>query len=109
MPAETKTVSLPSLPTGLEFEELVAAAFQTSGYYIERDLIERQGIELLQLDLLCTDYSTSPPEQTLVEAKSGDNWGFGDIFKVLGWKTYLNVEQAALVTSKSKDRMETYQ
>ncbi len=100
-------VTLPDLPKGREFEELVAALYQSAGRFVERDIIERESIEILQLDVLATDYSQTPIRQCLVEAKGGD-WGFTDIFKVKGWVTYLGIPDATLVISQQRDRLELY-
>lgn len=101
--------ALPSLPTGREYEELIGAAFHAAGHYVERDITERDGIEILQLDGISTDYSSRPPFLHLIEAKAGNDWGFKDIFKILGWKTYLKLNGAALVTSRQKERFADYQ
>lgn len=95
-------VSLPDLPTNTEFEEYVAAYVQAAGFFVERSLIDRQEEELLELDVIATDYSaTSPPCERLIEVKSGD-WGFPDIFKVSGWGKYLGIAHLELVVCKAK-------
>ena len=78
------SVSLPELPKGKEFEEYISAFFQSGGNYIERSIIEREVEEVLELDIITTDYCSSTPEIKLVEVKSG-GWGFPDLFKVRGW------------------------
>lgn len=103
------TASLPELPRGTEFEEMIAAAFQGAGYFVERDIVMRENIEILQIDSICTDYTHRPPLLCLIEAKSGDDWGFKTIFKINGWKSYLNITRALLVTARRKDRFEIYQ
>ena len=65
------TVSLPELPKGKEFEEYISACFQLGGYYIERNIIERDIEEILELDIILTNYGTTAPEITLVEVKVG--------------------------------------
>ena len=102
------TASLPDLPKGREFEDLVAAIYQSSGLFVERDVTQREEIDLLQLDVITTDYGQAPPALRLVEAKSG-NWGFGDIFKMRGWMAHLNVEASTLVTLQDRDRFDAYQ
>jgi hypothetical protein len=101
------TATLPELPKGREFEELVAAVFQSSGMFVERDLTEREEVEVLQLDAISTDYRERPPVLHLVEAKSG-KWGFKDIFKIKGWMTYLNIPRACLITTEPRERPEAY-
>jgi len=55
-------VSLPDLPKGKEFEEYISAFFQSGGNYIERNIIEKEskGKEVLELDIIATDYSSPP-------------------------------------------------
>jgi len=98
-------VSLPDLPKGKEFEEYISAFFQASGYYIERNIIERETEEVLELDIITTDYSLSPPQIKLLEVKSGD-WGFPDLFKVRGWMDYLNISKGVFVASKEKSNVD---
>lgn len=65
------SVELPELPKGKEFEEYISAFFQSGGYYIERNIIEREVEEVLELDIITTDYGSAPPEIQLLEVKSG--------------------------------------
>lgn len=96
------SAKLPDLPKGKEFEEFVAAFLQTHGYFIERNIIDRQEEEVLELDVFASKYDKETiPENTLFEMKSG-GWGFGDIFKVKGWLEYLNIEKGCLVVQKPK-------
>jgi hypothetical protein len=46
------TALLPSLPKGKEFEEFLAAFFQTNGYYVERNIIDRQEEEITVMGYL---------------------------------------------------------
>ncbi len=100
-------VELPALPTGREFEELVAATFQSSGLFVERDLTQREEVEVLQLDAVTTNYDTTPPQLRLIEAKSGD-WGFRDVFKIRGCMAYLNIAAGCLIASTGEDGFESY-
>ena len=83
-------VSLPELPKGKEFEEFVSAFFQSNKYYIERNIARREVVDILELDIVTTNYNLSPPEIKLLEIKSGD-WGSSDLFKVRGWMDYLSI------------------
>ena len=99
---EKISIKLPPDPRDEAFEEHVASYFLTSGYYVERRLVEREltdsGVEeILELDLIATDYRVTPPALTLVEAKSGDRWGFPDIFKIFGWMHYLKVPNGMFI------------
>jgi len=102
------SVSLPDLPKGKELEEYISAFFQSGGNYIERNIIERELEEVLELDIIATDYSLSPPEIKLLEVKSGD-WGFSDLFKVRGWMDYLNISKGVFVASKEKSNVDFFQ
>ena len=103
------SVSLPDLPKGKEFEEYISAFFQCGGFYVERNLVEREEKEeLLELDIVATNYGGDTPESLVVEVKSG-NWGFSDIFKVKGWLDYLGYTQGLLLTNKPKEKTEFYE
>jgi hypothetical protein len=97
-------VTLPDFPKGKEFEEFVSAHFQSGGLYIERNIIERNAEEVLELDIITTDYDKNPPEIKLHEIKSG-YWGFPDIFKLNGWINYLKIRNALLVVNSQKDNI----
>jgi hypothetical protein len=94
-------VELPAHPTEKEFEEYIAAYLQCAGFYVERNIVERDVTEVLELDIITTDYDASPPNVRLVEIKSG-GWGFPDVFKVYGWLRYLGIPSGALVVKKAK-------
>jgi len=101
------SVSLSDFPKGPEFEEYISAFFQLGGYYIERNIIERGVEEVLELDIITTNYNILPPEIKLIEVKSG-GWGFTDIFKIRGWMDYLNIYEGALIVSREKRRIDDY-
>jgi hypothetical protein len=93
-------VHLQDVPqTPAELEDYVAALFQTSGYFVEKNITERDFTEILELDAVATSYDGGLPDSVLAEAKSGD-WGFADIFKVAGWMRYLDLPRGALFVSK---------
>jgi hypothetical protein len=83
--------TLPADPKGLELEDFVAAHFVSRGCYVETGIKERSPDELLELDIVWTDYRTVPHQRHPVEIKSG-GWGVGDIFKFFGWTRYLDLE-----------------
>ncbi|HOQ17520.1 MAG TPA: hypothetical protein PLG49_09185 [Defluviitaleaceae bacterium] len=99
------SINLPDLPKGKEFEEYISAFFQSGGNYIERNIIEKEVEEILELDIIATDYDLSKPEIKLIEVKSGD-WGFPDLFKVRGWMDYLNIASGVFIASKEKDSVD---
>src|SRR2546428_10782564 len=78
-------------PTGYELEDLVAAHFVSSGCYVETSIKAREPEEILELDVVWTDYRKDPPRGRPVEVKSGQ-WGLGDVFKFHGWNTYLKLD-----------------
>lgn len=109
MGSSNKTVSLPKLPTDDEFEDYVAAYIQAAGFYIEKSIIDRQEAEILELDIIFTDYHVDmPPIEKLIEVKSG-GWGFTEIFKMLGWGEYLKIKDLNLVVCKEKPNHDFYQ
>ena len=82
------TIHLPKLPEGEYLEDYVAAFLQCGGFYTEKSVIESGETQVMELDILAWKPTDQPPQHTLFEVKGGD-WGFPDIFKVYGWKTYL--------------------
>ncbi|MBS1867987.1 MAG: hypothetical protein JSS69_18910 [Acidobacteria bacterium] len=75
-------------PKGAELEDFVSAHFASRGCYVETCIKERKPEEILELDVVWTDYRKDPEERHPVEIKSGD-WGLGDVFKFYGWTRYL--------------------
>jgi len=103
------TVSLPNLPKEKEFEEFVSAVYQAVGLFVERNIIEKDVEEILELDVILTNYSSPQvPALELLEVKSG-KWGFPDVFKLLGWKTYLNLPVARLIVQQANKKLDLYQ
>jgi hypothetical protein len=96
------------LPRDKDFEDYLSAHFQCGGGYIERNIIERDVEEVLELDIISTTYAAgAAPSPLLIEAKSG-GWGFGEIFKLLGWLQYLNIERGVLIVSTPKSNFDFY-
>ncbi|HHY08263.1 MAG TPA: hypothetical protein GX530_07030 [Corynebacteriales bacterium] len=102
------SAKLPDDPRGIDFEEYVAAVCQAAGLYTELNLIERETVELLQLDVLTTDYSVTPPFLRIIEAKSGKNWGSTDLFKIRGAMHHLGVTAGAFAVREERDGLEIY-
>lgn len=100
---------LPELPKGREFEEYISAFFQCGGCYVERNIIEREERnEILELDLVATNYDEKQTKTLVAEVKSGD-WGFSDIFKVKGWLDYLGFIDGLLITNRPKENIRFYE
>src|SRR5215468_3179515 len=87
-------VALPRIPaSGRDLVDYVAGLFQTAGYFVERNVRQRDVADVLELDAVATSYDGPRPTCVLAEAKGG-RWGFTDIFKVAGWMAYLGIERA---------------
>lgn len=91
-------------PKGLELEDFVAAHFVSRGCYVETGVKERSPDEILELDIVWTDFRKNPPERHPVEVKSGD-WGLGDVFKFYGWTRYLGLEPGQFVHKEQCGRL----
>jgi hypothetical protein len=86
------TVTLSEVPeTGQELEDYVAALFLASGHFVEKNVTSPN---VMELDIVATDYRVSPPRVLLTEAKGG-GWGYGDMFKVVGWMNYLRIKEGS--------------
>jgi hypothetical protein len=92
-------------PTGWELEDFIAAHFVSRGCYVETGVKERNPDELLELDIVWTDYRREPPIPHPVEVKSGD-WGLGDVFKFFGWTSYLHLEPGEFVHKEPCGRLD---
>ena len=84
--------NIPKTPTDLE--DFVAAPFPSSGHFVEKISLSAF-TEMLELDSVATNYDGVLPQWTLSETKSGD-WGFSDIFKVVGWMQYRGAPREAV-------------
>ena len=95
-------IMLPDKPQSADaLEDYVAALFQSAGFFIEKNIIERDShTEILELDVVGTSYDNDVPFSILAEAKSG-KWGFPDIFKMIGWMKYLQIPQGAFFVSET--------
>jgi hypothetical protein len=89
-------VQLSNDPKGWELEDFVAAHFASRGAYVEAGVTERSPTDILELDVVWTDYRKNPPESHPVEVKSGEVH-LGDIFKFYGWTKYLDLPPGQFV------------
>jgi hypothetical protein len=87
--AKVEIPNIPSEPRDLE--DYVAALFQSAGFFVERNVVET---DVLELDVVATSFDQPIPAQVLIEVKSG-RWHFRDIFTVLGQMKYLGIEKGA--------------
>ena len=86
-------IALSPVPhSGRELEDYVAGMFQAAGYFVEKNIRQRDVSDVLELDAVATSYDGLVPRSVLAEAKGG-RWGFPDIFKVAGWMAYLGIER----------------
>jgi hypothetical protein len=99
------SVEIADIPvTPNELEEYVAALFMASRYFVEVGVTERDETSILELDAVATNYADAVPQMVIAEAKSG-GWGFPDLFKVIGWMQYLNIQKGGFfVTNEAADK-----
>lgn len=90
---------LAEIPRGKELEDFVAAMLQCTGHFLEKNVEEPN---VLELDIVATRYADAGPSRRLFEVKEGPAQ-FSDIFKVLGWMTYLGIDQGAFVTANAPE------
>jgi hypothetical protein len=98
--ATSGAAGLPTDPKNLMYEDFVGACLSALGYFVEpriRQFIDKQNV--LELDAVISNVA-DPPDRILVEAKSG-NWGFADVFKVYGWRSYLGNPRGFVVSRTS--------
>lgn len=98
---ESTAIQLPKIPKDKDYEDYLCAHLQAGGLYVERSVIYREHEEILELDILTTDFQEKSADNKLVEIKGG-NWGFSDIFKIRGWLTYLNYEFGVFIVQKKR-------
>jgi hypothetical protein len=89
---------LPSHPKGHELEQFVAAIFQYTGFYIDKNVSHwLEGTTIGELDVVLTGYTPSTLSQQLIEVKSG-HWTFGDLFRLRGWMDFVGLSSALFFT-----------
>lgn len=90
-------------PTGWELEDVVSAHLAARRVFVETGVTERDPTDILELDVVWTDYSREGTKRIPIEVKSGQ-WGIGDIFKFFGWTRYLDLEPGLFVCLKVPSR-----
>ncbi|MGW7622283.1 hypothetical protein ACWGLG_41980 [Streptomyces antimycoticus] len=99
-----EVVTLPDIPkAGEELEDYIAALFQASDHFVEKQIVESDSSDILELDIFATDYGSEKAVRRLIEVKGG-KWGFTDLFKVVGWMQYLSLEHGAFFMTRWDDR-----
>lgn len=76
-----KVVALPENPKGEALEDYIAALFQASGHFVEKQIIESDPADILELGIFATDYGPEKAVRRLIEAKGG-GWGFAELLNV---------------------------
>lgn len=100
-------IELPDIPSqATEREDAAAALYQASGSFVERNVIEKDVNEILELDVVATSYDVNTPESVIAEAKSGRDWGYADLFKLYGWMHYLRISRGALFATRTPEGKE---
>ncbi len=92
-------------PKGAELEDWVSAHFASRSCYVETCVKERNPDEILELDVVWTDYRKDPEERHPVEVKSGE-WGLGEVFKFYGWTRYLGLEPGQFIHKRPCGRLD---
>lgn len=101
-----KSVSLPEIPTGIEFEEFISAYFQAMGMYLDRNIVYKEDSEeLLELDIIVSSYVEEIPKKIIIEVKSG-NLHLSDVFKLKGWMDFLSEFEEGLFIARGSGRSE---
>ena len=91
-------VALPENLNGKEYEEAVSSFIRAQGYFVEnRIILDHNGIEILELDTVATPITDDYSDRILIDAKSGKRTGFSDIFKIYGWKQFLNISKGCII------------
>lgn len=91
-----RMLPLPTSPLEDKFEDLVAACVFSMGCFVEANLhLRENSSEILELDVVATPIEDPVANTMLIDAKSGDT-GLSDIFKMFGWRTYLNIPKACI-------------
>jgi hypothetical protein len=106
--SNSTAIELPKIPKEKDYEDYLCAYLQAGGLYVERSIIHREVEDLLELDVLTTDFQQNSAVNLLVEIKGGD-WGFSDIFKIRGWLTYLNYDEGCFIVQKSRPSINYFQ
>src|SRR5699024_7807506 len=100
-------IELVENPTETDFEDYIAAYLQAGGLYVEKSIIYRGKEELLELDIITSNFKPVEVENYLIEIKSG-KWGFKEIFKVKGWLCYLKMKKGIFIVKKDRSNFPFY-
>lgn len=88
--------TLPRDPHGTDLEDYVASHLVSRGAFVETGVTERDPKDILELDIVWTDYRQQSAPRLPIEIKSRP-WHLEDIFKFYGWMTYLDLNHGYFV------------
>lgn len=91
-------------PRGQELEDFVASHLISRGVYVETAVTHRDPEDILELDIVWTDYATDPAVRHPIEIKSGD-WSLSDLFKYYGWTQYLKLTPGQYICRRLPGRV----
>jgi hypothetical protein len=96
-------IRLPSNPISNNFEDLITACLTGLGFFVEANLhLREETTEILELDVVATPVTNPIDDVLLLDAKSGKT-GIADIFKMFGWRTFLNIPKGCIVRPTAPD------
>jgi hypothetical protein len=91
------SIGLPKSPTSRQYEDLVSASLVALGHYVEaRMRFVGNSATVSEFDVLATPSNEGFLNRILVEGRP-EAWGYGDLFRLYGWRTLLGLDQARLV------------
>lgn len=96
-PGDRMIITLPKEPNGHQYEEAMAAAVRSIGYFTEtRTILDHDGREVLELDVVASPATEAFAARILLDAKRSSA-GFSDIFKIYGWREFLKIPKGCIV------------
>ena len=102
------SISLPQNPKEKDYEDYICAYLQAGGLYLERNIIHRETEEILEIDILTSDFQKINVINNLIEIKGGE-WGFNEIFKIKGWMVFLNYDNGSFIVQHERQHLDYYQ
>lgn len=103
----SKPILLEQNPKEADYEDYISAYLQAGGLYVEKNIIYRGKAELLELDIITSNFREDQVIKHLIEIKSG-KWGFNELFKVKGWLVYLNFDDGVFVAKNKRESQDYF-
>ncbi len=91
-------------PEHTELEDFVAAHLVSRCAFVETGVTQRDPKDILELDVVWTDYARSPRDRNPIEVKSRQ-WHLGDLFKFYGWTQYLKLPPGQFICRQLPERL----